>query len=317
MIPFTGAAPQFPVRVPVPDLSPFVKGNHLPGVWSFCAPRPGPHVVIVSLVHGNEIAGAAVLSRWLHEELRPLRGRLSLVFANLDAFSRFDPADPTLSRYVEEDMNRIWAAPVLAGGRQSVELRRARELLPLIEDADILLDLHSALWPSDPLILCAGVPRAHALALRLGDPCNVVLDGGHPEGRRLIDHPRFAGHGGQACALLVEGGCHWEAATATVLDRSARALLQLTGLLPAGTAQPPMGRGAAWQVTHAIVARGRDFSFLRPYRGGEVIARRNTLIALDGAEEIRTPYDNCLLVLPGQVALPGYTVVRLARPLPG
>ncbi len=45
----------------------------------------------------------------------------------------------------------------------------------------------------------------------------------------------------------------------------------------------------------AVTATTSNFAFVQTYRGGDVIARRNTLIALDGATEIRTPYDNCLL----------------------
>lgn len=306
--------PHFSVRVPVPDLAPFLGGNGLPGVWSFAASRPGPHVAVVALIHGNEISGATVLARWLRAGLRPGRGRLSLIFANLAAFARFDPRDPTQSRYVDEDMNRVWSRHVLEGDRRSEELRRARELLPLLLGVDMLVDLHSTLWPSAPLILCGETARARSLALALGTPRDVVADAGHPEGRRLLEHPRFSDPAGRACALLLEGGEHWEPGTAGVLEQATTRLLALTGLLPAPAF--PTAPGVAWQVTRHVVARRRDFAFLRSFRGGDVIARRNTLIALDGEEEIRTPYDDCLLVLPGQAALPGQTAVRLARRLP-
>jgi succinylglutamate desuccinylase len=57
---------------------------------------------VVALTHGNEIAGAVALDRLLRAGIRPCAGRLSLVFANLDAFARFDPQDPTASRFVDE-----------------------------------------------------------------------------------------------------------------------------------------------------------------------------------------------------------------------
>ncbi|MDB5374744.1 MAG: peptidase, partial [Belnapia sp.] len=148
------------VRIRAPDLRPLLGGNALPGVWSFTAPAPGPHVAVVALVHGNEIGGAVVLDRWLRAGLRPQRGRLSLVFANTDAYARFDPEDPTASRFLDEDMNRLWDLETLEGGRRSCELRRARVLRPLMDSVDILLDLHSMLWPSDPLLLAGHSARA-------------------------------------------------------------------------------------------------------------------------------------------------------------
>ena len=62
-----------------------------------------------------------------------------------------------------------------------------------------------------------------------------------------------------------------------------------------------------------MTAATAAFAFVQPCRGGEVIARRNTLIALDGQTEIRTPYDNCLLVMPSLRPSRGHTAVRLAR----
>jgi predicted deacylase len=303
------ALPDFPVSLPVPELGPWLAGNRLPGVWSFASPEPGPHVALVSLMHGNEIAGALLLARWLEQGLRPLRGTLTLVFANLAAFARFDPTDPTLSRFVDEDMNRVWDERVLAGPRRSSELQRARVLRPLMDEVDVLLDLHSMLWPSDPLILAGDTPEARALGLSLGVPGVVVADQGHSTGRRLIDCTAFAATGRPA--LLAEGGQHWQPATLALLEGCATALLQRTGLLPAPAALQPPGRLA--EVTRTVTAGTHGFAFVQDFRGGAVIPARNTLLALDGEVEIRTPHDDCLLVMPTPRALRGHTAVRLAR----
>lgn len=306
------ATPRFEVRVAAPDLRPWAAGNAMPGVWSFAAAAPGPHVAVVALTHGNEIGGAVLLERWLRAGLRPARGRLTLVFANLAAYGRFDPEDPTASRFLDEDLNRLWDAETLAGGRRSCELRRAQALQPLFDEVDVLLDLHSMLWPSDPLILAGQPERARRLALRVGLPPLVVSDGGHAAGRRLIDYGPFAASGGRRIALLVEGGAHWEAATVGTMEACALRLLRLTGTLAAdGFAPPPRARLA--EVTHTVTARSPGFAFIRPFRGGQVVPERNTLIALDGEREIRTPHDDCLLVMPSLRTVPGHTAVRLAR----
>ena len=304
--------PHFPVQLPVPDLRPWLRGNLMEGVWSFTATPPGPHVVLVSLMHGNEFAGALLLSRWLEQGLRPARGRLTLVFANLAAFARFNPADPTLSRFLDEDMNRVWSDRVLQGHRRSRELDRARQLCPLLDSADLLLDLHSMLWPSDPLIITGTARHALRLGARLGIPPLVVADEGHSTGLRLIDRPGFADSAGQRTALLVEGGQHWAPATLATLEGCATALLRESGCLdlpPAPPAPPPR----VAQVTRTVVARTHGFAFVQPFRGGAVIPERNTLLALDGDIEIRTPHDNCLLVMPSPRTMRGHTAVRLAR----
>jgi len=311
-------SPRLDVRLRAPDLRPFLGGNGIPGVWSFAAGPPGPHVAVVALIHGNEIGGAVVLDRWLRAGLRPRRGRLSLVFANLDAFARFDPEDPTASRFVDDDMNRLWDAETLESGRRSSELRRARVLRPLFDSVDTLLDLHSMLWPSDPLMLVGRSHKAAALALALGTPPVVVADDGHAGGPRLIDYQPFAAPEGHQTAVLVEAGSHWEAATVATMEATAAALLRQTGIIAADDQvlwPPPAAapRGHLAQVTRTVRAATPGFAFMRPFRGGEVVAERNTLIALDGEDEVRTPHDNCLLVMPSLRTMPGHTAVRLAR----
>ena len=157
--------PRFEVQLRAPDITRWLAGNTgVPGFTSFAGPTPGPHVMVLALTHGNEIAGAIALDRLLAAGIRPLRGRLTLGFVNLAAFARFDPDQPTTSRFVDEDMNRVWDAAMLDGALRSVELARAREIRALVESADVLLDLHSMLWPSDALILCGPTARGSAMA---------------------------------------------------------------------------------------------------------------------------------------------------------
>lgn len=310
-----GLPPPISVNIAKPDLRRWTGGNcGIPGAWSFTADTPGPHVAITAIVHGNEIAGAVVLDRLLRQGLRPACGRLSLVFCNLDAFARFDPADPTATRFLDEDLNRAWGAGELDGQRRSSELRRARELRPLIDTVDILADLHSMLWPSDPLILAGETERAARLGMAIGLPQTVVADAGHVGGRRLIDYARFAPDT-TAAAVLIEAGDHWESATIDRMEQACLRVLQLAQMVgtqplpPVAPAPPPR----LARVSRTITAATRSFAFLRDFRGGEVIPRANTLIALDGEAEIRTPHDDCLLVMPTPMVPRGHTAVRLAR----
>jgi succinylglutamate desuccinylase len=306
--------PGLDVRLAVPEIGPWRAGNTgIPGAWRFAAAEPGPHLLVTAVVHGNEIAGAAVLERWLREGVRPRRGTLTLCFANLAAFDRFDRADPTGSRFVDEDLNRIWGEEQLGSARRSSELERARALLPLVRQADVLLDLHSMLWPSDPLFIAGPGAGARDLGRALGTPPLVICDEGHAAGMRLIDHAQFRAG---ARALLVEAGPHWEPETLAQMEDTAARLLRRLGMATEDAPLPPEERlppGRVARVTRTVTAQSTDFAFMRGFRGGEVIARRNTLIALDGEAELRTPHDDCLLVMPSPRAMRGHTAVRLAK----
>jgi hypothetical protein len=304
--------PRFEVALTPPDLSPWIGGNTgLTGFHSFAAPRSGPHVLILGLMHGNEIGGAIVLDALLREGFRPARGRLTLGFANLDAYERFDAANPTASRFIDEDLNRLWDRATLEGPRRSAELDRARAMRPAIDSADFVLDLHSMLWPSDPLLLSGLGARGKALALAIGTPGLVVADGGHAGGRRLIDYHRFVEPGGDSACVLVEAGQHWEPATVGQMRATVDALLEHAGMAPASGA--PRARPRFAEVTRVVTANTPRFAFIRRFRGGEVVKRRDTLIAHDGTTEIRTPHDDCLLVMPSLKVGRGHTAIRLAR----
>jgi predicted deacylase len=309
--------PRFEVRVAPPDISPWIEGNTgVPGFSSFRADRPGPHVALVGVTHGNELAGAIVLDRLLRMGLRPTRGRLTMGFANLAAFARFDPAHPTASRFLDEDLNRLWDTEVLDGPRQSSELARARQMRRLIDSVDVLLDLHSMLWPSEALILSGPTAKGRDLGLAIGTPPLVVADAGHVSGRRMIDYGPFSDPASPQVANLVEAGQHWEPATVDVTLGTVAGLLRHLGMAGEHSALPaPRGRTSPRfaQVTRAVTAATASFAFVQGFHGGEVIAERGTLIATDGITEIRTPYDDCLLVMPSLRPSRGHTAVRLAR----
>jgi len=309
--------PEFKVRLPVPDIVPWIDGNTgIAGITTRDSGRPGPHVALLALMHGNELAGAIALDRLLRAGLAPTKGKLSFGFLNLAAFQRFDPQHPTASRFIDEDMNRVWDDTILNGPRRSIELDRAREILPFAETVDVLLDLHSMLWPSEPLILCGMPAKGRALAKAIGTPSLVVADHGHVNGRRLIDYPRFSSPATHAAACLVEAGQHWEQPTVAVLLASIAGLLRHLDLVaPNAPLRPPSSPATprTATVTTAVTAMTVNFAFTQTYRGGDIVPRRNTLIAKDGETEIRTPHDNCLLVMPSLRPSRGHTAVRLAR----
>lgn len=315
-IPSATPALEFEVRLDPPDISPWLPGNTgIAGVTTYDSGRPGPHVGLTALMHGNEYSGAIVLDQLLRAGVRPVFGRLSFAFMNIEGFSRFDLRRPTVSRFIEEDMNRVWDEPVLDGPRRSVELDRAREVRPWVDTVDVLLDLHSMLWPSDPVILCGAADKGRQLARRIGGPIIAVADRGHDNGRRLIDYTRFSDPSTPYAANLIEAGEHWETVTVEVALQSTAGLLRHDGFvapeapLPFVSVEP--NRFA--RVTHTVTAQTTHFAFVRAFRGGEIVPERNTLLAIDGEAEIRTPYDDCLLVLPSLRPGRGHTAVRLAR----
>lgn len=189
----------------------------------------------------------------------------------------------------------------------------------MIDTVDLLLDLHSMHEKSRPLIVSGPLDKGIALAKALGAPADIIVDEGHPEGRRMRDYADFGDPASARNALLVECGQHWEVAAVDVArDCTARFLLH-AGIveeadLPAGWLRPLPAAQRVVRVTEPVVAASMDFRFAGPYTGLETFDRAGTVIGWRDGEPVTTPYDHCVLVMPSLRQLrPGVTVVRLGR----
>jgi predicted deacylase len=322
----TTTAPPAPptIELQAPDIGPWRQGNT--GVdWVHALPgaAPGPQVHVQALTHGNEICGAIAL-HWLLQHVqatgwRPLAGQLTLAFANVAAYQRFDPAQPYGSRFVDEDLNRVWADDALASARSSVELRRARELRPFVDAAHWVLDIHSMGEPGQPLMVCGTLDKHAHFARRLGTPGTLLIDTGHPAGLRMVERGRFGDPAAPECALLIECGQHWERGAADVAIDTLVRFLGLTGLaapdwVQAHVRRPLPAQQRLVRVSEPVVARSADFRFLVPMVNLGVVPKAGTPIAQDGTQVWHAPCDDTVLVMPGLNNLkPGATAVRLGR----
>ena len=310
---------EYPIEIEPIDISAYREGNSgVPYVTTFDGGKPGPHVMVNALTHGNELCGAYALEFLFRQRVRPPRGRLTLGFANVAAYHRFDASNPSASRFVDEDLNRLWTDATLDGPRDSVELRRARELRPIIDDVDFLLDIHSMQHATPPLLLCGPMAKGRRLAFALGAPVNVVSDVGHAAGRRLRDYNTFSRPRSRHNALLVECGQHWERQSVDMaIEITLRFLKHFDVIDPALTrrflpATPPPPQRLI-EVTEAVTVATKRFHFTEAFQGQEMIPEAGTVIARDGRRAIRTPYDDCVLIMPSRRLWPGQTAVRLGR----
>lgn len=316
----------FPIELTPPDIAPYRAGNAgVDYVHVLDSGRPGPNVMVQALTHGNEFCGAIALDWLMRENVRPARGRLTLAFANVEAYGRFDFDDPDASRYIDEDYNRVWADEALFGPRDSAELRRARQLQPFVDAADHVLDLHSMHEPCRPIMVCGTVDKNADFAREVGVPADLLLDTGHPAGLRMIERGGFGDPASGKRALLIECGQHWEKSAAEVAIDTLVRFLRTTGAVDAAWAQarlrlPAPAEQRLVRVTEAVVARSTGFRFLVPLEGLGVIEKKGTPIAEDtdpaSGEKIvwRAPYDRTVLVMPSLKHLrPGNTQVRLGR----
>lgn len=315
---------EFPVEVAAPDITPYQKGNGCADyVHTFPAAMAGPHVVITAIVHGNELCGAIALDWLLQQNPRPLRGTLSLAFVNVDAYLAFDPNKANLTRWLEEDLNRLWGEDCLndPGRRLTVELARARAIRPLLDAADLLLDLHSMQTPCPPILLSGRHRKGEMLAREACPALPVLADAGHAEGKRMRDYGGFDKADSPKNALLVECGQNWAPSAADVAIRTTAAFLRHSGImaddfgldtLPADAQSAAAG---VYEVGELVTVQTEHFRFAQTWVGFEHLPK-GTLIGHDGDKPVIAPYEPTVLIMPSRQLFAGKTAVRLAYPRP-
>lgn len=305
------------------DLSAYRHGNTgIDYVHRFESGRPGPHVLINALTHGNEICGMVAATHLLDRGIRPLIGTLTVSFAHVQAYERFRPEDPFANRQLVHNFNRVWSSEWLDGDEQSPELRRARELRPVVAAADHILDLHSTSHDGAAFWVYPGFERNVRAALSIGACSGVTthlqMPSGLGSGTPLIQHGRH-GEAGETngVALVVECGQHFLRTSADIATRVTLEFLAHFGLLKA-TAEPvPTPIQQRYELLQTCVVNTPEFRFVRHLEGFETF-EKGELIAQDGKiGEIRAPCNGCTVFMPTRQPIVGREAVYLTRPLTG
>jgi predicted deacylase len=306
----------------LPGIAAYRAGNTgIPYVWSFAAAAPGPHAMIVALTHGNEPCGAVALSRLFEAGVRPARGRLTIAFANPEAYGAVRAVctpPPPPPRCLDRDLNRLWRDDWIDADTESREAARARALRPLVATADALLDLHSTASVPRPFLVLADLDKTRALADRMGWPrVQQIMPGGCAEGRHLIDYGRFSDAADPAAAVTVECGRHLDADSGEVAFAASLRFLEsesmiapaaarsLAAAYPGAAITKPEGAIARYRTVAPCVVRSDRFELRVPADGfaavvaGEVVAR-------DGDADVIAPFD-ATIIAPRPAPAPGET----------
>lgn len=142
-------------------------------VWRLASKKPGPHLIVLGGVHGNERTGVEVV-RLLKERFdaspKLLKaGTLTIAVGNPKAVAR-----GTRGSDDHLDLNRAFTAATMKDV-STYENRRAAELAWFIDEADLLIDLHGTNKPSEPFVATTDLDTAHHALLAVCFDCDRML----------------------------------------------------------------------------------------------------------------------------------------------
>lgn len=280
------------------------------------------HVIFGCIIHGDEVgslpAAVAVLEALDQGALR-FGGRLSVVLGNR-------PAALANQRFLEADLNRVF----LPDAPDSWEARRAAELIPLLDTADLFLDLHQTIEPTaSAFAIFPWSPEGeHWVRALNAAPRWVTRPPGvnfSPGLRCADEHVRLRGASGVTVELGQKG---FDPAAAALAERLMREALRIADRL--GRGEQTLAEAAEGQPSPIAYEPDSHVAFsdpslaLRPGLQNLAPVRRGELLSAEGSPEIRSPGDGALLFPkypPRDAAgralgpLPA-ELVRVVRPLP-
>jgi succinylglutamate desuccinylase len=260
--------------------------------------EPGPTLVCVGSLHGNEPAGVSALERvfTVIDSLRPtVNGELVGLAGNVEALAR-------RRRYVDTDLNRRWTEAHVAalvrrtdGPPVTIEDQELLDLLREMEWAfdrargDIhILDLHTTSGASAPFVTIADTLRNRRWALRV--PAPVVLGLEEQIDGTMLGYLESRGY----ITMGVEGGQHDDPTSVDHLEAVIWTAMAAAGVLAHPDAVPNVARAratlrqAARGIPNVLEVRHRHpvepddgfrmepgYASFRPVRAGEPLAHLN------------------------------------------
>ena len=327
----TATYPKSLIEIHPRDLSPYRRGNTgVDYVHTFDSGHSGLHVMVNALTRGNELCTMGALCHVLDHDVRPRRGKLTLSFANIAAYETFDAADPAASAFLDVNLNRVWSDDILDGDGLEREVARARAMRPIVRRVDAVLDLLATPilrdprgWREPPLLAYGAKPPARNIATAMQFPQHQIETKpsaiGEVHSGLLYEYGRFGDPSSPAVGFLAECGPHFshraESTAINVALRFLKACRVIDTEVPApAELDPGDGRIRRYSDLLTPVAATDAFRFVGDFRGYETFSKGD-LIALDGGQELRAPYDNCVLILVAADIKSGRPIGHLIRNL--
>lgn len=288
--------------------------------------RPGPTLVILAGVHGNEPSGMAALTRVLTE----LQGRADLLAGDIVALAGNREAIAQDVRFVNRDLNRAWTPRRVEALRQRSERESLaaedREQLELATELDrafreargrtYVLDLHSTSGGGAPFVVLADTLRNRSFAAPIAAP--VVLGLEEQLEGTLLSYLSDQGH----VTIAFEGGQHLAQRTVDHAETAVWIALETTGITSVRRLKRPSRLGQLLERASAglptvVELRYRhgispedEFQMLPGFANFQSV-RAGQVLAYDKNGPVRCPEDGLILMpLYQKLGNDGFFLVR-------
>jgi len=237
---------------------------------------PGKRLVILAGVHGDEPCGVQALEKII-SNLKIIRGQVTFILGNPNAVKEN-------KRFIDVNLNRMFRSDteLSTKDKNSYEYKRSRELMPFLEEADAMLDIHSSGTPNSvPFIICE--PQSFSLAEKL--PVDIISYGWDEHEPGGTDY--FVNKSG-GLGLCIECGYHLDPKSHLRAEAAVYDFLSAMEAIEEKVRRQSDFRMKKYLEVYYLYKTDTGFIPARDFSDFDTVSE-NELIGNDGSKEVRVP----------------------------
>lgn len=263
----------------------------------------GPKVTVFAGVHGNEICGIKALDNII-SKINIDTGSVTFVYANPQAIEKN-------VRFTEFNLNRAFKEESFYSEKekQTYEYKRAQELKTILDNADILLDIHSSFTKeSEPFIICE--KNADNIVKTFPAEFNKIVygfDTVQPGGTDwYMNTIRKIG-------ICIECGYHYDPNAVNLAEKTIIDFLSKTGNIINNNIKN-QNEKELLQITEMYITKTDNFSLVKDFTDFEKVTTGQT-IGYDGDEKVTVPFDGVILFARSRdaVGAEGFLLAKITK----
>jgi len=246
----------------------------------FDSKKPGPNLVVMAGVHGDETCGLTAFDAIL-PTFKPLQGRVTFIIGSPQAVR-------VNQREFEGNLNRMFRpdSEITEAECNTYEYKRSRELMPILAKADALLDIHSSTTEQTiPFVICE--KQSFEVAAKL--PVEIVVSGIdvlHPTGTDA-----FVNQSG-GLGICIECGNHNDPNATNIAIEVVNRFLTYFNVVE-GKSINDTNKQRLVNADWIYRNKGR-FTLSKDFQEFEQVSE-SSIIGFDEEGEIKAPYDGVIL----------------------
>ena len=263
---------------------------------TFKGRKPGKKLLILGAVHGKEVCGPEAINRVI-SEIR--KGSINIECGSVTFVPICNPkAFEKGERYIDCNLNRFLGHPE---DPDFYETRIGEELCPLLDECDVLLDLHSYTAGGAPFVFIdTSAKEEKRFAKCLG--AAIFLTGWQkayanstkrqkkPKSYESMGTTEYARQHG-AIAVTFECGQHKDPASVDFAYRAILNALHFLNLCPVSLNGTRLQKNVPLIELQQVIWRGKGGEFTRDLQQMQLIAANEVVAHHKNGRKISVPYD--------------------------